>query len=140
MTDRDSHSVFLALPNYDGRVAIGTLFGVLQASANYHVRPMAITSSLLPRCFNSLWAKGIQSKCRYFAMLHADIGPEPGWLDVLINELTRLKAGVVSATVPIKSTVMQVWYRWRIQRVRRFGGPRLLAMRSGRLECEGRRG
>jgi hypothetical protein len=50
----------------------------------------------------------------HFAMLHSDVAPDPGWLDVLIGELLRIDADVVSAVVPIKnnrgltSTAVQV--------------------------------
>ena len=38
----------------------------------------------------------------HFAMLHADISADEGWVDVLYDELRRLRADLVSAVVPIK--------------------------------------
>jgi hypothetical protein len=55
---------------------------------------------------NHLWVDALNAAERgeitHFAMLHSDIGPEPGWLDVLLAELDRLDADLVSAPAPLK--------------------------------------
>lgn len=40
----------------------------------------------------------------HMAFLHADIAPQEWWVDVLMEEMERLQADVVSALVPIKDT------------------------------------
>src|SRR5690606_17418622 len=38
----------------------------------------------------------------HFAMLHSDIAPQDGWLDVLAGEMAAHDADLVSAVIPIK--------------------------------------
>jgi hypothetical protein len=56
--------------------------------------------------FNNLWASALNlaeaGQATHFAMLHADIAPEEGWLDLLADELDRLGADLVSVAVPLK--------------------------------------
>lgn len=63
--------------------------------------------SLLAANFNMLWTSALNIVHRggqldYFAMLHDDIGPAPGWLDVLIEELEANNLDVLGVAVPIK--------------------------------------
>lgn len=63
--------------------------------------------SLLANSFNRFWAHALTLKANglditHFAMLHDDIVPQDGWLDVLMAEIIKHKADVVSALVPIK--------------------------------------
>lgn len=64
-------------------------------------------SSLLAHAFNMLWCAALNARktrgVTHFAMLHADIAPEPGWLSKLLSELQSHRADLVSAVVPIKS-------------------------------------
>lgn len=62
--------------------------------------------SLLAHNFNSLWCNALNQRqekdITHFAMHHADISAMPLWLDVLLAEMDRVKADVLSAVVPIK--------------------------------------
>ena len=64
-------------------------------------------NSILPENFNSHLCSAINMRdepyVTHFAMLHGDIEPQPGWLDILFDELHASKADVISAIVPIKS-------------------------------------
>jgi predicted O-methyltransferase YrrM len=65
-------------------------------------------TSMLPRCFNMLWAEMRTLHRRgyaftHVAMIHDDVCPEEGWLDTLMDELDRTGADMVSAVVPIKN-------------------------------------
>lgn len=55
---------------------------------------------------NVLWVDALNDAaaggCTHFAMLHSDIVPEEGWLDILLTELETHRADLVSAVVPIK--------------------------------------
>ncbi len=55
---------------------------------------------------NQLWAEalnsGEQGEITHFAMLHSDIGPNEGWLDVLLEECDRLNADMISVPAPLK--------------------------------------
>lgn len=62
--------------------------------------------SLLAHNFNRLVCDALNNRetwgLTHFAMKHADIDADDGWLDVLFDELTAHQADVVSAVVPIK--------------------------------------
>ena len=83
--------------------------------------------SLLNLNFNRFWANAYNrretDKIGYFAMQHDDIKPQSGWADVLIDELERTGADMVSAVVPIKdprgltSTGIRNWLTGDIRRL-----------------------
>jgi hypothetical protein len=58
--------------------------------------------SLLANGFNYLWVDALRGGYDYFVMLHADVEPRPGWLDILVDELEAHEADVVSCVIPIK--------------------------------------
>jgi len=72
----------------------------------YVAEPMCRVSTLLARGFNLLWAsivEAIHTKgYTHGAMLHGDVCPAPGWLDVLFAEICRLDADLVSVIIPVK--------------------------------------
>ncbi len=85
------------------------------ASEGFHLAPthgacevvrMWTANSILDHTFNRLWSMSLNLRAKgvtHFAMIHDDICPPHGWLDVLLAELFRTRADVVSAVVPIKS-------------------------------------
>ena len=56
---------------------------------------------------NSLWAQALDAfeagEIDAFAMIHADVAAEPGWLDKLYAEMRTTDADVISAVIPIKN-------------------------------------
>lgn len=60
------------------------------------------SSSLLAHGFNNMWCRALNERFDYFAMLHADIAPTHGWLDVLMDEMKATGADVLSCVVPFK--------------------------------------
>lgn len=103
-------SVMLATPYY-GLVSMGWAGGYYGASRRPEMLRIAFgiqaSSSVLPSAFNDLLAKALdardQGEVTHLAMVHADVAPEPGWLDVLYGELWTHGADLVSAVVPIKA-------------------------------------
>lgn len=100
--------VFLALPSYDGRLD-GRTAHAAYATATRGMLQVGVgecRSSLLANGFNSLWCDALnmaaEGGCQRFAMLHADIVPDPGWLDVLERALREFDLDLVSCVVPIK--------------------------------------
>lgn len=95
--------IFLALPSYDGN-ARNDPARALGTTRPFFYQPCA--SSLLAFGFNVLWAHALNRRAehghRWFAMIHADIEPVPGWIDTLIAEAEKHDADVMSAVVPIK--------------------------------------
>jgi hypothetical protein len=61
--------------------------------------------------FQFYWRMGWEdasNRCReqeltHFVMLHDDVAPEDGWLDMLLQDLVKHDADVLSAVVPIKN-------------------------------------
>jgi hypothetical protein len=96
-------NVFLGIPAGDGRVPAHLIFSIFNATQKYNVDYNAICSSALTGSFNYLWTMAINKKADYFVMLHSDIEPERDFIEVLITELERLDADVVSAVSPLKS-------------------------------------
>lgn len=88
--------------------AWGSGHAVHRCSSGEHliVKNLHAPSSLLAYNFNRLWCQALNQSRReridYFAMLHNDIEPEAGWLDVLVDELEARGLDVLSAVVPIK--------------------------------------
>ena len=60
-------------------------------------------SSLLALNFNHIWCNALNTRPHdYFAMIHGDVDPEAGWLDILIDEKERTGVDVLSVVLPIK--------------------------------------
>lgn len=114
-------AAFLALPTYDGRVEFATAQAALQyACQTVDLIPLPMHyGSTAPTC-NHLWTTAINVRrqnpdVEWFAMLHADVAPEPLWLDKLIAEANAHNADIVSAVIPLKedsgrtSTALANW-------------------------------
>lgn len=100
--------VFMAMPHYGNHLHVTTACSVfLRATGDdsaTRLQPWDFGRSLLANNFNSLFSIAAGTNATHFAMLHADIGtPMDGWLDVLIDELEKHDAAVMSAVVAIKN-------------------------------------
>lgn len=95
--------VFMAFPG--ASFCWGTVRGALLATQKDH--------ELFPENngngwddFNALWAHALNvaeaGGATHFAMLHSDVSPQPGWVDVLLEEMESHDADMVSCVVPIK--------------------------------------
>ena len=66
-----------------------------------------VVNTLLPHAFNKLWCEALNNRkdhgVTHFAMIHSDVHPEPGWLDVLLEEMQAHSADVMAAVIPIKN-------------------------------------
>lgn len=108
----EKKSIFLALPQGQF-VHPGSVKGAFRASRRHRVQINEQPCSILTFGFNLLLASALNMRrslgLTHFAMLHADIEPEPesalgvGWLDTLLDELDAHQADLVSAIVPIKN-------------------------------------
>lgn len=101
--------VYLGLPSRGSTVCLGAAHGFLAAptAGKCGVIRAGAQSSLLCYGFNSLWAGALNHRkegVTHFAMIHDDIAPQQFWLDILLDEMARFDADVISAVVPIKST------------------------------------
>jgi hypothetical protein len=98
---------FIGMPGY-GKQTADAGRGLWRARADMsNVAIEYRCGSLLAANFNALWCSALNIVHRgehlsYFAMLHDDIGPAEGWLDVLIQELEANDLDVLGVAVPIK--------------------------------------
>jgi SAM-dependent methyltransferase len=100
--------IFLGQPGY-GHVTAGASLGFWRATrlpdkqVTYRYRE----GSLLAANFNQLWCDALNlvdsgRRLDYFAMIHADVEPTPGWLDVLVEEMEERDLDVLGVVVPLK--------------------------------------
>lgn len=101
--------VCLSAPRAGGWISWGAAQGVLHWSTHglCEVAPLFGHNSLLCHNFNGCWAAALSGReswgFTHLAMLHADVQPQPGWLDILYREMQATGAEVISAVVPIGS-------------------------------------
>jgi len=98
-------NVFLAMPCY-GSIEREAMQSAMMASRAVDHEIRMAGSSLLALTFNSLWCIALNERrtrgWTHFAMLHNDVSPEPGWLDIMLAEMERVGADVLSLVLPIK--------------------------------------
>ncbi len=108
MTEEEKkHRIYLAVPGVN--VCWGTVIGVLRSTQKHIAFPynggMGFSGV---EDFNILWtdAHNLYEKgmVTHFAMLHGDIHPaqDQFWLDILLDEMDKYGAALVSAISPIK--------------------------------------
>jgi hypothetical protein len=103
----DQYRIYLAVPGV--KFCWGTTTGVINSSAKHIVRPFNSGVGFSgAEDFNLCWIDALnlyeRGEVTHFAMLHGDIVPDPAerWLDILLEELDKHQALIVSAHVPIK--------------------------------------
>jgi hypothetical protein len=104
--------VFLAVPNRPGDSISAKVLSAIWATGNRHklVKADAPSISLLNYNFNFNWANAMnrRGEIDFFVMLHADVAPEPNWIDTLIAEFNRLDeehgCDVLSCVIAIKDS------------------------------------
>jgi len=94
------------MPGY-GHVTMPAARGFFLASKVHAVDFGYSQSSLLANGFNQLWCAALNLQTRfgnvdYFAMQHADIEPNPGWLNEIIDELEANDLDILGVVAPIK--------------------------------------
>lgn len=98
----------IGIPTYDGRVHMKTLMAVLNSTTKReNIAVSSIGSSLLAKCFNQLWCQALNLKrtqgLTHFAMVHADIDPQEGWLDRMHSIMKETSADVLSCVIAMKA-------------------------------------
>lgn len=101
--------VFTAMP-YSGTVQVGALLaGCHLASRDPEVSVFhCLGGPPGVHCenFNKLWSEALNTRAEkgwtHFAMIHSDVEPEPGWLDVLLEEMRRVGADVLAVVLAVK--------------------------------------
>lgn len=98
------HKVMLGIPGprHDWDAFKGMLF----ASQGQHEINLANYGEAAGN-FDALWCAALNGyndgELTHFAMLHADVYPQdPGWLDVMLEEMDKFGVGLLSAAIAIK--------------------------------------
>ena len=107
--ETDSYNVMLAIPTYDGNVHYGAAQGLFRGSWKHDVKIQPSNqTSLLASGVNRLWAAALNradaGDITHLAVLHADIEPCDGWIDVLIEEMEKKGVSFISAVSPLKDS------------------------------------
>lgn len=88
-------------------LCFGAAQGLLAASLGRHEVQIMNSGNSWDN-FNTLWAAALnafeQGMFTHFAMIHTDVIPCPGWIDVLMDELDDRRADLCSAIIPIKDS------------------------------------
>lgn len=111
-TPPKSKRVMLVMPAGPGTAEISTAHRFFhpfaQGEQPFELLHGYTGGSALANTFNRLWSEGLGMYLRYgvthFAMLHADVRPDEGWLQTLMEELERTGADVISAVSAIKDS------------------------------------
>lgn len=104
---RRAKSVYLAVPT-KGSVIDEAIPGLFRATADPDMRVnlRLLKTGMVALNFNSLWAEALDGRrgweTSHWAMHHADVESPPGWLDLLLEEMERVAADVLSVVIPIK--------------------------------------
>jgi hypothetical protein len=100
--------VSLVMPHRNLECNLGAAAGLHFASSTL---PQVVTNygtSVLTQCFNTLLADALNARetdgVTHFAMLHNDVIPCRGWLDILMEEMQANDLDMISAVVPIKNS------------------------------------
>lgn len=101
------YKIQISSPSYDGRISTGAMAGIMQATMNPDLQTILRTCdcSALTRVFNTLWCYALNDRpnTTHFAMIHDDIVPQPGWLDIMVKIMDEKKCDVLSVIVPQKT-------------------------------------
>lgn len=100
-----SYHIALAQP-HNHLVHGFTQRAVAQCTRRHYVSPKEHAFGDISHNFNVLWASALNERAEagytHFAMVHADINPQDGWLDALLDEMDRVDADILSVVIAIK--------------------------------------
>ena len=101
----DEYKIYLSIPNA-GSIMPCALQAALFATTKLKVVPKPVQFGDIPHNFNMMFCEALQMRqsdgITHFAMLHTDIGAVNGWLDILVDELDRVDADIMSTINTIK--------------------------------------
>lgn len=101
------NNTFIAIPSHNGQIEGELLSSVLDAGSGGEQICICVQRfSKLTQNFNLLWCEALNHKEKFglthFLLLHADIAPKAGWLNIMHREMKNSGAEVLSAVSPIK--------------------------------------
>lgn len=101
--------VYLVMPHRNLECSLGAAAG-LHFASNGKLNQIVSNygTSVLTLCFNTLLCEALNARdnegATHFAMLHNDVIPCRGWLDILMSEMQAGDFDMVSAVIPIKNS------------------------------------
>ena len=106
MSDENKYQIFLAQPNA-GSITPQAVGSLNMMSHRHKVHTVINQFGDVAHNFNMLWCAAVnarhESGITHFAMLHSDIQVETmHWLDVLLDEMDRVNADVMTTVLAIK--------------------------------------
>jgi len=103
-----NNRLYVALPSYDG--SRSNTLGILDLQSTLGDRAILheSTGSLLTHNFNTNLCEALNRReefgLSHFILLHSDVLPlDPNWITLLLSEMSRVDAQVLSLVLPIKS-------------------------------------
>ena len=115
----------LGMPGY-GQVTGGAARGFFRSSAKLDVVLRMQESSLLAQNFNALWCEALNLHRKrgldYFAMSHADVEPQDGWLDTLVEELEATVAANLQRATRLRQSILQKAFEGKLASAIKYRG------------------
>jgi hypothetical protein len=101
--------VYLVMPRAGPEIVYGAGAGLFHAgNGDYEIMLAEAAGSASQRNHNGSWYDCLNlkdfgaKKPTHYAMIHADVCPQPGWLDTYLAEMERLDADVISGVVSFR--------------------------------------
>lgn len=98
--------IAVVCPTSDGWALRESVVASIYCSNKYTRSIFSRSSSLLPTNHNQLLCDALNERINgvtHLAMLHNDIAPCHGWVDILLEEMSANHLDVISAVVPLKN-------------------------------------
>ncbi len=108
MSESNGHKPYIVviMPHRNGQGNLGAGMAMQAAFKQHEFVHTNEGHSLLPFAFNRLWCQALNlrtpRRATHVLMLHNDVCPDPGFGDVLMDELNATGADMLSVVVPIK--------------------------------------
>lgn len=97
---------FIGMPTSDGTAHVAAVMAMGASCLGKTSFEFAVaTSTALSYNFNQLYARALDRRPQvtHFAMIHSDVCPGAGWLDVLMEEMDKHDADLISAVIPLRN-------------------------------------
>jgi Methyltransferase domain len=105
MPPKKPYKIFIGFPNR-GEICSASHQTAVQVSRKHKFITVPLQFGDVEHNFNTLFAEAYNNRDQHgwthWGLLHSDIGAEPWWADILIEEMDRIGADVMSTVMAIK--------------------------------------
>ena len=106
MPPRRPYRIYLGQPNAGAIMPCAAAAVVYASHRRDHICYDPKQFGDIEHNFNMMFCDALngrdEHRLTHFAMIHSDIGTQPGWLNVLLDEMDRVNADVMTTVIPIK--------------------------------------